>query len=66
MHDKSMTKFGFNTWKSSPAIIRVKRGSAVVPIYQGQVRGCTRYTLVFHLNGQRRRRTFGSLQKAKV
>ncbi len=38
----------------------------MVPIYQGQVRGCIRYTLVFHLNGQRTRHTFGSLQKAKA
>lgn len=30
---------------------------------QGQMRGCTRYTVVFHLNGQRVPRTFGFLQK---
>lgn len=66
MHDKSMTKSGFTPRKSSPSIVRVKHGSAVVPIYQGQVHGCTRYTVVFHLNGQRKRRTFGSLQKAKA
>lgn len=52
--------------KSSPSIVRVKHGSAVVPIYQGQVRGCPRYTQVFNLNGQRTRHTFGSLQKAKA
>jgi hypothetical protein len=61
-----MTKSGFTPRKSSPSIVRVKHGSTVVPIYQGQVRGCTRYTVVFHLNGQRTRRTFGSLQKAKA
>lgn len=66
MHDKSMTKSGYSPRKSSSSIVRVKHGSAVVPIYQGQVHGCTRYTVVFHLNGQRMRRTFGSLQKAKA
>lgn len=60
-----MTKSGFTPRKSSPSIGRVKHGSAMVPMNR-QVSDCTRYTVVFHLNGQRMRRTFGSLQKAKA
>jgi integrase len=66
MHDKSMTKSGTTPRKTGPGIIRVKHGSAVVSIYSGMVQGQLRYTLSFHLNGQRVRRTFSSLQKAKV
>ncbi len=47
MHDKSMTKSGFSPRKLSPSIIRLKHSSAVVPIYQGEVCGCNRYTLCF-------------------
>jgi integrase len=44
----------------------VKHGSAVVPIYVSKVRKWTRYTIAFHLNGKRIRRTFGTLEKARV
>jgi integrase len=66
MHDKSMTKPGGTPRKKPGPVLRVKHGSAVVPIYVSKVRKWTRYTITFHLNGQRTRRTFGSLEKAKT
>lgn len=45
-------------------VVRVKFGSAHVPIYQGSVRGDTRFTVSFYQNGRRVRRTFDSLAKA--
>lgn len=66
MHDKSMTESVVPPRKTASGIVRIKHGSAVVPIYSGVVHGQLRYTVAFHLNGQRIRRTFGSLQKAKL
>ena len=43
----------------------VRFGSASVPIYVGKVKGVTRYTASFYLNGRRVRRTFSTLEKAK-
>jgi len=45
-------------------VIRVKFGSAQVPIYEGSVRGASRFTISFYQNGRRVRRTFDSLAKA--
>jgi integrase len=65
MQDKSMTKSGVAPQKKGGPVARVKHGSAVVPIYRSQVRKWTRYTLSFHLNGRRVRRSFGTLEKAR-
>jgi integrase len=65
MHDKSMTKSGLAPQKKGGPVLKVKHGSAVVPIYRGKVRNWTRYTVTFHLNGRRIRRTFGTLEKAR-
>jgi integrase len=46
--------------------MKVKHGSAVVPIYKGRVRKWDCYTVAFHMNGRRVRRNFGSLEKAKA
>ena len=45
-------------------MVRVKFGSAQVPIYEGSVRGAARFTISFYQNGRRVRRTFDSLVKA--
>ena len=46
-------------------IIRVKSGSAFVPIYVSDSMGATRYTVAFYRDGRRIRRTFGDLEKAR-
>ena len=46
--------------------MKIKHGSAVVPIYKGRVRKWDCYTVAFHMNGRRVRRNFGSLEKAKA
>jgi hypothetical protein len=55
--------------KTGPGLGRpfatVRFGSASVPIYVGKVKGVTRYTASFYLNGRRVRRTFSTLEKAK-
>ena len=66
MHDKSMTESGVTPQKKGQPFARVKHGSAVVPIYRGKVHKWVRYTVAFHMNGKRVRRTFGSLEKAKA
>ena len=66
MHDKSMTELGITPQKKGQPFARVKHGSAVVPIYRGKVHKWVRYTVAFHMNGKRVRRTFGSLEKAKA
>jgi integrase len=66
MHDKSMTELGMTPQKKGQPFARVKHGSAVVPIYKGKVHKWVRYTVAFHMNGKRVRRTFGSLEKAKT
>jgi len=69
MHDKSMTNRGSTPRNKRKGLGRpfavVRHGSASVPIYVGKVKGSTRYTLSFYLNGRRKRRTFASLEKAK-
>ncbi len=69
MHDKSMTNWGSTPRNKRKGLGRpfavVRHGSASVPIYVGKVKGSTRYTLSFYLNGRRKRRTFASLEKAK-
>lgn len=65
MHDKSMTNRGRGGSKRGP-FSQVKHGSAVVPIYRGEVYGRTRYTVAFYLNQQRVRRTFSSLDAARA
>ena len=57
-----MTKSGRK--RPGRKVVRVKFGSAHVPIYQGSVRGGTRFTVSFYQNGRRIRRTFDSLAKA--
>ena len=57
-----MTKSG-RKWPGRK-VVRVKFGSAHLPIYQGSVRGDTRFTVSFYQNGRRIRRTFDSLAKA--
>jgi integrase len=66
MHDKSMTESGLTPRKKRSGIIRVKHGSTVVPIYSGLVHGLPRFTVAFHMNGRRVRRTFSTLEKAKT
>jgi integrase len=43
----------------------VRHGSVTVPIYAGTTGGKIRYTIAFHLDGQRHRRMFTDLDKAK-
>ena len=50
--------------RSGRKIQRIKIGSAQVPIYEGAVRGSTRFTIAFYRDGRRVRRTFGSLERA--
>ena len=57
-----MTKSGRQ--RPGRKVVRVKFGSAHVPIYQGSVRGDTRFTVSSYQNGRRIRRTFDSVAKA--
>jgi integrase len=66
MHDKSMTKSGITPRKKGKPFLRIKHGNAVVPIYRGKVRDCDRFTVAFHMNGRRIRRSFGTLEKARA
>jgi hypothetical protein len=45
--------------------LKVKAGSAVVPIYQRESKGRVRYTLSFYREGRRERKVFNSLDDAK-
>ena len=54
------------TWKRGRLFLKIKHGSAVVPIYKGRVRKWDWYTVAFHMNGRRVRRNFGSLEKAEA
>ncbi|MEI6535613.1 MAG: hypothetical protein WCN98_09760 [Verrucomicrobiaceae bacterium] len=65
MQDKNMTDWARAPRKKGRPVAVVKHGSTAVPIYRGAVRGCTRFTVAFYLNGRRERRTFGSLDDAK-
>lgn len=46
--------------------MKIKHGSAVVPIYKGRFRRWDCCTIAYHMNGRRVRRNFGSLEKGKV
>jgi integrase len=61
-----MTKSGIIPRKKGKPFLRVKHGSAVIPIYRGKVRHFERFTVAFHMNGRRIRRTFSTLEKAKA
>jgi hypothetical protein len=65
MQDTIMTSVG-DTRKKGRAFLKIKHGSAVVPIYKGRVRKWDCYTVAYHMNGRRVRRNFGSLEKAKA
>jgi hypothetical protein len=65
MHDKCRTKPARRGRTGGGPVALVKQGSAAVPIYQGECRGSTRFTLAFNHNGRRSRRSFGSLAKAR-
>jgi integrase len=64
MQDKSPTELDRHHRKGRP-VAMVKQGSAAVPIYRGMVRGRTRFTVAFYLDGKRQRRSFGSLDDAR-
>jgi integrase len=66
MHDKIMTKLGVTPRKKGKPFMRIKYGSAVVPIYKARTRKYDYYTVAFHMNGRRVRRNFGTLEKAKI
>ena len=51
--------------KKQGPFLRVKAGSAVVPIYQTESKGRVRYTLSFYRDGRRERKVFNSLEDAK-
>jgi integrase len=65
MHDKSMTTPVLPPRGKGKPVAVVKHGSAAVPIYKGNVRGTKRFTVAFYRNGQRERRTFGTLDEAR-
>jgi hypothetical protein len=46
-------------------ILRVRCGSAFVPVYTSDAQGFRRYTVAFYRDGRRVRRTFTDLEKAK-
>ena len=66
MHDKVMTNSGNTPRKRGQPFLRVKHGSAVVPIYKGRTRKWDYFTVAFHMNGKRVRRNYGTLEKAKA
>lgn len=53
------------TAKKAGPFLKVKAGSAVVPIYQTQSKGRVRYTLSFYRDGRRERKVFTSVEDAK-
>jgi len=65
MQDKCRTKPARRGRTGGGPVAVVKQGSAAVPIYQGECRGSTRFTLAFYHNGRRLRRSFGTLAKAR-
>jgi hypothetical protein len=60
----SKTKRSRGRKKQGP-FLKVKAGSAVVPIYQTESKGRVRYTLSFYRDGRRERKVFNSLEDAK-
>jgi hypothetical protein len=61
---RSKTKRSRGRKKQVP-FLKVKAGSAVVPIYQPESKGWVRYTLSFYRDGRRERKVFNSLEDAK-
>ena len=61
---RSKTKRSRGRKKQGP-FLKVKAGSAVVPIYQTQSKGRVRYTLSFYRDGRRQRKVFNALDEAK-
>ena len=53
------------TRKRGAAHLKVKAGSAVVPIYRNESNGRVRFTLSFYRDGRRRRKVFSNLEDAK-
>ena len=54
-------------WRSKKAgpFLKVKAGSAVVPIYRAESNGRVRFTLSFYSDGRRMRKMFNNLEDAK-
>ena len=54
-------------WRSKKAgpFLKVKAGSAVVPIYRTESNGRVRFTLSFYRDGRRMRKMFNALEDAK-
>jgi hypothetical protein len=61
---RSITKRSRGRKKQGP-FLKVKAGSAVVPIYQTQSNGRVRYTLSFYRDERRMRKVFTNLECAK-
>ncbi len=61
---RSKTKRSRGRKKQGP-LLKVKAGSAVVPIYQTESKGRVRYTLSFYRDGRRERKVFNTLEDAK-
>jgi hypothetical protein len=61
---RSKTRRSRGKKKQGP-FLKVKAGSAVVPIYQTESKGRVRYTLSFYRDGRRERKVFNSLEDAK-
>ena len=51
--------------KKPGPFLKVKAGSAVVPIYRTESKGRVRYTLSFYRDGRRQRKVFAGLEEAK-
>jgi integrase len=51
--------------KKSGPFLKVKAGSAVVPIYRTESKGRVRFTLSFYRDGRRMRKMFNDLESAK-
>jgi hypothetical protein len=51
--------------KKAGPYLKVKAGSAVVPIYRTESQGRVRFTLSFYRNGRRMRKMFADLEDAK-
>jgi hypothetical protein len=68
MSDKYLTtsaKASTTTKTRKGPHVTIRHGSVSVPIYAGTTGGKTRYTIAFHLDGQRQRRMFTDLDEAK-
>ena len=61
---RSKTRRSRGRKKQGP-FLKVKAGSAVVPIYQTESKGRVRYTLSFYRDGRRERKVFNTLEDTK-